>query len=150
MSHFSFNSSHEISLDRIYATRICIFVSLNNRTPEFSLPLTKIRRPHVSFYRKTRCIFVLKCSRTSPKIHSEQRTNFVEFRLHYFCTVLYVSCWETFDGYEIRTRCLVIPIYRRPYLMQSLKRKTGERECFKAPLPNLVIWAIYGPSMEMV
>ena len=88
MSHFSFHSSHEISLDQIYATRICIFVSLNNRTPEFSLPLTKIRRPHVSFYRKTRCIFVLKCSRTSPKIHSEQRTNFVEFRLHYFCTVL--------------------------------------------------------------
>ena len=43
MSHFSFHSSHEISLDRIYATRICIFVSLNNRTPEFSLPLTKIR-----------------------------------------------------------------------------------------------------------
>ena len=89
MSHFSFNSSNEISLDRIYATRIYIFVSLNNCTPEFLLPLTKIRRLHISFYQKTRCIFILKCSRTSPKIHSEQRTNFIEFRLHYFCTVLY-------------------------------------------------------------
>ena len=61
MLHFPFNSGHEISLDRIFATRICIFVSLNNRTPEFSLPLTKICRLHVSFYRKTHCIFVLKC-----------------------------------------------------------------------------------------